>query len=109
MKLSGELSRKLSGALRRPSGDSSLGQSGIGTAFGGKSDEFTCVFLSKLHDRPISPQSGEGAMHEVSRLRTKVVRGFREPVQEQAKARITNTARTPIAKAIWGIKIDCWL
>ena len=46
----------------------------------GKSDKFIYVFLSKLSDRPISPQSGEGDMHEVPRLRTKVVRGFRERV-----------------------------
>ena len=88
--------------LRKPSGDS-LGQSGLGTAFGSKSNEFICVFLSKVVWPTISPQTGEGDMHEVPRLRTKVVRGFRERVQHQAKARITKTARTPIAKAIWGI------
>ena len=44
----------------------------------GKSDKFICVFLSKVSDRPISPQSGEGDMHEVPRLRTKVVRWIRE-------------------------------
>ena len=90
-----------------PSGDS-LRQSGLGTAFGSKSDKFICVFLSKVSDRAISPQSGEGDMHEVPRLRTKVVRGFRERIQDQAKARITKTARTPLAKAIWDflIKID---
>ena len=104
MKLSGGFPRKLSGALRKPSGDS-LGQSGLGTAFGGKSDKFIYVFLSKVSGRPISPQIGEGDMHKVPRLRTKVVRGFRERVQDQAKARISNTARTPIAKAIWGMKL----
>ena len=63
-----------------------------------------CVFLSKVSDRPISPQSGEGDMHEVPRLRTKVVRGFRERVGQRAKARIRKTARTPTDKSVWGIK-----
>ena len=79
------LSRKLSGAPGRPSGDS-LRQSGLGTAFGSKSDKFICVFLSKVARPTISPQSGEGDMHEVPRLRTKVVRGFRGRAQDQAKA-----------------------
>ena len=34
----------------------------------------------------LSPQSGEGDMHQAPRLRTKVVRGFRAPVHLQAKA-----------------------
>ena len=38
--------------------------------------QFINVFLSKVSDRVISPQTGEGDMHEVPRLRTKVVRGF---------------------------------
>ena len=36
--------RRLQAALRRPLGDS-LRQSGLGTTFGGKCDEFICVFL----------------------------------------------------------------
>ena len=72
------------------------------TPLEGKSDKFICVFLPKVGDRPISPQSGEGDMHEVPRLRTKVVRGFRGRAGHRPKARITNTARTPIAQVIWG-------
>ena len=56
------------------------------TTLEGKSDKFICVFLSKLSDRPISPQSGEGDMHEVPRLRTKVVRGFQENSRHRLKA-----------------------
>ena len=42
-------------------------------------------------------------MHEVPRLCTKLVRGFRERVQDWTKARITKTARTPTDKSVWGI------
>lgn len=45
-------------------------------------------------------------MHQVPRLRTKVDRGFHGRVQDWPKVRISKTARTPIAKAIWGIRID---
>ena len=74
------------------------------TTLEGKSDKFICVFLSKLSDRPISPQSGEGDMHEVPRLRTKVARGFRGRATVCPKARITNTARTPTDKSVWGTR-----
>ena len=95
MKLSGGLPRKLSGDIRKPSGDSleQLLEVNLMNSY--------VFFLSKVSDRLLSPQNGEGDMHEVPRLRTKIVRGFRERVQAQAKARISNTARTPIAKAIW--------
>ena len=42
-------------------------------------------------------------MHEVPRLRTKVVRGFGGRVAVWTKARITKTARTPTDKSVWGI------
>ena len=76
------------------------------TILKGKSDKFICVFLSKVSDRPISPQSGEGDMHEVPSLRTKVVRGFQEFSHHWTKARITKTARTPTDKSVWGISED---
>ena len=50
-----------------------------------------------------SPQSGEGHMHEVCEIAAKMSRGFRERVQPWPKARITNTARTPTDKSVWGI------
>ena len=72
------------------------------TTLEGKSDKFICVFLSKVSDQPISPQSGGGDMHEVPHLRTKLVRGFQEHSHHRTKARIINTARTPTDKSVWG-------
>ena len=55
--------------------------------------------LQQRHDGQFDGSHAH-AMHQVPRLRTKVVRGFRERVQDWTEARIINTARTPIAKAI---------
>ena len=86
-------------ALMKPS-KHSFRQSGLGTTFGRQMLILYCVFLLKVARPTISPQSGEGNMHEVPRLRTKVVRDIPAFTRLRLKARTTKTARTPIAKAI---------
>ena len=59
-------------------------------------------FLKKVARATFSPARERGNMHEVPRLRTKVVREIPGFTRHWPKARITKTARTPIAKAIYG-------
>ena len=52
-----------------------------------------------------SPQNGEGNMHEVPRLCTKLARGILEFSRSGPRHHITKTARTPTDKSIWGINL----
>ena len=66
--------------------------------------QFICVFLSKVSDRVISPQSGEGDMHEVPRLRIKVGRGIQEFTQFAPRP-VLPTPPEPLQINLFGEKL----